>query len=158
MFGLFRKRSEINCLIEKRSEELQQRDAVFYEYASMFAANAIELSKNNSKFSSASYQEQALRCLKYLEEIISDDRVIPIDKTLGYDAVLYLKAFLCADDPKKKSEVRKNLDEHITGLGEIIEACSHGRANTYPVIVEWLFTLDTETAEQLLTTAAQSSR
>ena len=46
----------------------------------------------------------------------------------------------------------------ITGLGAIIEACSHGQANAYPVIVEWLFTLDTETAKQLLTTAAQSSR
>jgi hypothetical protein len=34
----------------------------------------------------------------------------------------------------------------------------HGQANAYPVIVEWLFTSDTETAKQLLTTATQSSR
>ena len=99
-----------------------------------------------------------LRCLKFIEDIVSNDNIVPINKTLGYDAVLYLKAFLYASDLSKKNEVRKNLDEHITGLGAIIEACSHGQVNAYPVIVEWLFTVDTETAKQLLTTAAQSSR
>src|SRR4051812_16022639 len=59
--------------------------------------------------------------------------MVPINKTLDYDAVLYLKAFLCASASSKKNEVRKNLDEHITDLGAIIEACSHGQANAYPV-------------------------
>jgi hypothetical protein len=158
MFGLFKKKSEIKWLIEKRFEDLQQNKTMFCEYASMFAASAIELSKNNSSLSAVVYQDQSLRCLKFIEDIISSDNMVPINKTLGYDAVLYLKAFLCASASSKKNEVRKNLDEHITDLGAIIEACSHGQANAYPVIVEWLFTLDTETAKQLLTTAAQSSR
>jgi hypothetical protein len=68
-----------------------------------------------------------LRCLKFIEDIVSNDNIVPINKTLGYDAVLYLKAFLYTNDPSKKNEVRKNLDEHITGLGAIIEACSHGQ-------------------------------
>jgi hypothetical protein len=158
MFGLFKKKSEINWLIEKRFEDLQKNKTIFCEYASMFAASAIELSKNNSSLSVVTYQDQSLRCLKFIESIVSNDNIVPINKTLGYDAVLYLKAFLYANDPSKKNEVRKNLDEHITDLGTIIEACSHGQANAYPVIVEWLFTVDTETAKQLLTTAAQSSR
>jgi hypothetical protein len=158
MFRLFKKKVEIKCLIEKRFEDLQQKNAIFCEYASMFAASAIELSKNKSSLSVVTYQDQALRCLKFIEDIVSNDNTVPIGKTLGYDALLYLKAFLYASDSNKKNEVRRNLDEHITDLGAIIEACAHGQANAYPVIVEWLFTLDTETAEQLLTTAAQSSR
>ena len=158
MFGRFKKRSEIKWLIDKRFEELQQNKTIFFEYASMFAASAIELSKNNSRLSAVVYQDQSSWCLKFIEAIVLNDDIVPINKTLGYDAVLYLKAFPYASDLSKKNEVRKNLDEHITGLGAIIEACSHGQANAYPVIVEWLFALDTETAKQLLTTAAQSSR
>jgi len=158
VFGRFKKKSEIKWLIDNRSEELHQNKTIFCEYASMFAASTIELSKNNSRLSAVVYQDQPLRCLKFIEDIVLNDDIVPINKTLGYDAVLYLKAFLYASDLSKKNEVRKNLDEHITGLGAIIEACSQGQANAYPVIVEWLFALDTETAKQLLTTAAQSSR
>jgi hypothetical protein len=158
VFGRFKKKSEIKWLIERRFEELQQHKTILCEYAYMFAISAIELSRNNSRLSAVVYQDQPLRCLKFIEAIVLNDDIVPINKTLGYDAVLYLKAFLYASDLSKKNEVRKNLDEHITGLGAIIEACSHGQANAYPVIVEWLFALDTETAKQLLTTAAQSSR
>jgi hypothetical protein len=75
---------------------------MFCEYASMFAASAIELSKNNSSLSAVTYQDQSLRCLKFIEDIVSNDNIVPINKTLGYDAVLYLKAFLYASDPSKK--------------------------------------------------------
>jgi hypothetical protein len=63
MFGLFKKKSEIKLLIEKRFEDLQQNKTMFCEYASMFAASAIELSKNNSSLSAVTYQDQSLRCL-----------------------------------------------------------------------------------------------
>src|SRR3954468_7584968 len=65
MFGWFKKKSEIKWLIEKRFEDLQQNKTIFCEYASMFAASAIELSKNNSSLSAATYQNQSLRCLKH---------------------------------------------------------------------------------------------
>jgi hypothetical protein len=45
MFGLFKKKSEIKWLIEKRFEDLQQNKTMFCEYASMFAASAIELQR-----------------------------------------------------------------------------------------------------------------
>src|SRR3954452_13150264 len=102
MFRLFKKECkkecEIKCLIEKRFKDLQQNNAIFCEYASMFAASAIELSKSNSSLSAVPYQDQALRCLKFIEDTISNDNIVPIHKTLGYDAVLYLKAFLYASD------------------------------------------------------------
>jgi hypothetical protein len=158
MFGLFRRKSEIKALIEKRSEELRQEDAIFYEYSTMFAASSVELSNKNSNIYFIFRHEKVLRSLKYLEHIIPSDSKVPISRTLGYDTVLYLKAFLYTDDPEKKNAALKDLDEHITDLGEIIEACSHGQATAYPVIVEWLFAFDTETAKQLLATAAQNSR
>jgi hypothetical protein len=105
VFGRFKKKSEIKWLIDKRFEELQQNKTIFCEYASMFAASAIELSKNNSSLSAVVYQDQSLRCLKFIEDIISSDNMVPINKTLGYDAVLYLKAFLCASASSKKNEV-----------------------------------------------------
>jgi hypothetical protein len=70
MFGLFKKKSEIKWLIEKRFEDLQQNKTMFCEYASMFAASAIELSKNNSSLSAVTYQDQSLRCLKFIEDIV----------------------------------------------------------------------------------------
>jgi hypothetical protein len=55
VFGRFKKKSEIKWLIDKRFEELQQNKTIFCEYASMFAASAIELSKNNSSLSAVVY-------------------------------------------------------------------------------------------------------
>jgi hypothetical protein len=70
MFGLFRRKSEIKALIEKRSEELRQEDAIFYEYSTMFAASSVELLNKKSNIYFIFRHEKVLRSLKYLEHII----------------------------------------------------------------------------------------
>jgi hypothetical protein len=67
---------------------------------------------------------------------------------------LALNVFLSADDRVKRDQAWAVFGKNIADLGDIIETCSHGQANAYPVIVEWLFAYDIKTAKQLLTMTA----
>jgi hypothetical protein len=113
MFGLFKKKSEIKGLIEKRFEDLQRNKTMFCEYASMFAASAIELSKNNSSLSAVTYQDQSLRCLK--------DPLIFRQCIRLHDIAVLLNKDSYVEQYDRRIEARLHADE---GCSELSRQCS----------------------------------